>query len=398
MNARFADWDTRNPQTADYVIVNDFYDVERLAPRPSTSSRLATAPEPSARPGPPMTSSAGSSSKPALQQDSRSAIVRPVSLVRQWKSFGPIWVNEQPGLDIANELNLKNEGISVVPPEMVRKSAAPIRFEPMPMAAKVYREVQLELARWTRTLSLVRPRGVIEASSSRRSEPIVAVKNTRGVVAEKLILRVQGIGINPPLACAKQTTLLGPAPPVFVSPPRPALASLTSFGPMESSASLYFDGELTPPAKSVLAKTPTTAMKPSASPVAVRPKLSPSVAETLEFSDDLDIEVAGEPEQQDDGFGTPAPTKKAPISAAHPQFDRLEVNCDYYVGTAFDLNSRNDGLCIPTEPVVHTANTDVPAPQSAREISRAVKLTRDAVYAWVNVLTGPALVTVSQSN
>ena len=116
MNARFADWDTRNPQTADYVIVNDYYDVERLAPRPATSSRLATAPEPSDRPGPPMASSAGSSSKPALQQDSRSAIVRPVSLVRQWKSFGPIWVNEQPGLGIANELNLKNEGIGVVPP------------------------------------------------------------------------------------------------------------------------------------------------------------------------------------------------------------------------------------------------------------------------------------------
>src|SRR5271157_5255472 len=37
MNARFADWDTRNPQTADYVIVSDYYDVERLAPRPALS-------------------------------------------------------------------------------------------------------------------------------------------------------------------------------------------------------------------------------------------------------------------------------------------------------------------------------------------------------------------------
>ena len=35
MNARFADWDTRNPQTADYVIVSDYYDAERLAPRPA---------------------------------------------------------------------------------------------------------------------------------------------------------------------------------------------------------------------------------------------------------------------------------------------------------------------------------------------------------------------------
>src|SRR6516162_88207 len=26
MNARFADWDTRNPPSADYVIVSDYYD------------------------------------------------------------------------------------------------------------------------------------------------------------------------------------------------------------------------------------------------------------------------------------------------------------------------------------------------------------------------------------
>ena len=83
MNARFADWDTRNPQTADYVIVSDFYDMERLAPRPARSSLPATAPEPSARPGPPNASSAAFSSKPALLQDTRSAAVRPVSFVRE---------------------------------------------------------------------------------------------------------------------------------------------------------------------------------------------------------------------------------------------------------------------------------------------------------------------------
>src|SRR5271166_6657144 len=58
MNARFADWDTRSPQFADYVIVNDYYDVGRLAPRPAQSSPSAAAPEPSDRPGPPIASSA----------------------------------------------------------------------------------------------------------------------------------------------------------------------------------------------------------------------------------------------------------------------------------------------------------------------------------------------------
>ncbi|MGB2611970.1 MAG: hypothetical protein WBC80_23610 [Isosphaeraceae bacterium] len=390
MNARFADWDTRNPQTADYVIVSDFYDMERLAPRPARSSLPATAPEPSARPGPPNASSAAFSSKPALLQDTQSAAVRPVSFVRERKSFEPIWVGEKLNLGIAYELNLKNEGIGVVPPRVVRKPAATVQFDPIPVVRKVYRGVQLELAQWSRTLGSVLPRVVFPASSPRRFEPIVVAKNPRGGVAEKLIQLSQGIGINPAVAGAPR--------PALASAPRPALASESSFGPMETSTSLYFAGELTPPAKSVLPTPPMVPTKPSATPVAVRPPLSPTVTETRELPDDLDIEVAGELVRQDDGFGAPTPAAKAPLTAATPRFEPLEVSCDYYVGTAFELNFRNEGFNIPAETVVHTAKIDVPAPHSARELSRAVKLTRDAVYAWVNVFTGPALVTVSQAN
>src|SRR5271166_3602373 len=46
MNARFADWDTRDPQIADSVIVSDFYDVERIASRPAISSPPVAAPTP----------------------------------------------------------------------------------------------------------------------------------------------------------------------------------------------------------------------------------------------------------------------------------------------------------------------------------------------------------------
>ena len=379
MNARFADWDTRNPQTADYVIVSDFYDMERLAPHPARSSLPATAPEPSARPGPPNASSAAFSSKPALLQDTQSAAVRPVSFVRERKSFEPIWVGEKLSLGIAYELNLKHEGIGVVPPRVVRKPAATVRFDPIPVVRKVYRGVQLELAQWRRMLGSVLPRVVFPASSPRRFEPIVVAKNPRGGVAEKLIQLSQGIGINPAVAGAPRPGVAGA--------PRPALASESSFGPMETSTSLYFAGELTPPAKSVLPTPPMVPTKPSATPVAVRPPLSPAVTETRELPDDLDIEVAGELVRQDDGFGAPAPAAKAPLTAATPRFEPLEVSCDYYVGTAFELNFRNDGFNIPAETVVHTAKIDVPAPHSARELSRAVKLTRDAVYAWVNVFT-----------
>src|SRR5208337_1362843 len=265
-------------------------------------------------------------------------------------------------------------------------------------------EVQLELAQWIRTLGSVLPRVVFPASSPRRFEPIVVATNPRGGVAEKLIQLSQGIGINPAVAGAPRPALAGaprppvtsPPRPVVASAPRPALASESSFGPMETSTSLYFAGELTPPAKSVLPTPPIVPTKPSATPVAVRPPLSPAVTETRELPDDLDIEVAGELVRQDDGFGAPAPAAKVPLTAATPRFEPLEVSCVYYVGTAFELNFCNDGFNIPAETVVHAAKIDVPAPHSDRELSRAVKLTRDAVYAWVNVFTGPALVTVSQ--
>ncbi len=398
MNARFADWDTRNPQTADYVIVSDFYDMKRLAPRPARRSLPATGPQPSDRPGLPIASSAAFSSKPALLQDTRSAAVRPVSFVRKRQSFEPIRVGEKLSLGIAYELNLKNEGTGVVPPQVVRKPAAAVRFDPIPVVRNVYRGVQLELAQWSRTLSSVLPRVVFPASSPRRFEPIVVAKNPRGGVADSAQPLKKGIGINPAVAGAPRPAMASASRPPVTSPSRPALASESSFGPMETSTSLYFAGELTPPAKSVLPTPPMVPTKPSATPVAVRPPLSPAVTETRELPDDLDIEAAGELVRQDDGFGAPAPAAKAPLTAATPRFEPLEVSCDYYVGTAFELNFRNDGFNIPAETVVHTAKIDVPAPHSARELSRAVKLTRDAVYAWVNVFTGPALVTVSEAN
>jgi len=406
MNARFADWDTRNPQTADYVIVSDFYDMKRLAPRPARCSLPATDPQPSDRPGPPNASSAAFSSKPALLQDTRSAAVRPVSFVRRRQSFEPIRFGEKLGLGIAYELNLKNEGIGVVPPQVVRKPAAAVRFDPIPVVSKVYRGVQLELAQWSMTLGSVLPRVVFPASSPRRFEPIVVAKNPRGGVVDSAQPLKRGIGINPAVAGAPRPAMASaPRPPVTspsrpgaASALRPALASESGFGPMETSTSLYFAGELTPPAKSVLPTPPMVPTKPSATPVAVRPPLSLAVTETRELPDDLDIEAAGELVRQDVGFGAPAPAAKAPLTAATPRFEPLEVSCDYYLGTAFELNFRNDGFNIPAETVVHTAKIDVPAPHSARELSRAVKLTRDAVYAWVNVFTGPALVTVSETN
>src|SRR5208282_3771120 len=158
---------------------------------------------------------------------------------------------------------------------------------------------------------------VFPAASPRRIEPVVVAKNPGGGGADKLIQQSRGIGIKPPMAAAPRPAVasaprpavasaprpavasaprpaLASAPrPVVTSPARPALASQTSFGPMETSASLYFAGELTPPAKSVLPTPRREPTKPSATPVAVRPPLSLPATQTRELPDDLDIEVAG---------------------------------------------------------------------------------------------------------
>ena len=90
MNARFADWDTRNPQEADYVIINDHYDGARRGSSGSPHARrhrpLETrAPEPAAT---------GAKPVPAVSLTVASTasrgVVRPASFVRKAASFTPI--------------------------------------------------------------------------------------------------------------------------------------------------------------------------------------------------------------------------------------------------------------------------------------------------------------------
>ena len=67
MNARFADWDTRNPQEADYVIIND--SLRRGARRcPSGSPRDETSPETAGRSEPATT---GAKPVPVVSLDRR---------------------------------------------------------------------------------------------------------------------------------------------------------------------------------------------------------------------------------------------------------------------------------------------------------------------------------------
>jgi hypothetical protein len=338
MNARFADWDTRNSQTADYVIISDYYDAEHRTPR-REMSHVATPTRTGQRDSAPVNATTAMSTKPAPVQDPQTANVRPVSFVRKLSSFEPLEIGDKTNLGIAYELKRWTEGMSVMPPWVILSVASRPLFEPIAVAENLYGGIALELNR----------------------------KN-------------EGIGIKPPAAPS----------------PRPVPASLASFGPMEASPSLYFAGELVLPAKNAAAKAPTP--KPTPTPVAICPAPPVRTTKPRESLEDLDIEVAGELVPQDDGFGVFTPAPKTLVTATKPRFEPLEVSDNFYVGVAFELNRRNEGLHIPAESLVRTAKAEASAPLPTRKLSQAVKLTRDAVYAWLNVFTGPALVTVSQSN
>ena len=86
----------------------------------------------------------------------------------------------------------------------------------------------------------------------------------------------------------------------------------------------------------------------------------------------------------------------APAALAARKFEPIEVANELYVGVAYELNRRNDGINVPSAAVARSKPPVKKPTPPAPELSRAVKLTGEAVYAWVSVLTGPALVTVSK--
>ncbi len=430
MNARFADWDTRNPQTADYVIVSDYYDAERLAPRPAISSIPVALPtHSSATQERSKDVSADAtralSSKAPLALAAHATHVRPASFVRKVAVFEPIEVGETLCLGFAEELNRRSEGIGVVPPRATPASVPRPLFELNKMTPSLYRGITSLMVQWNKIAASLPPRAASPLPPRRRIEPMMVFENLYGGIApgktiKKEVAPAKPVTPKTEVVQAKPVTpTVAPTARAQAQAPRPVATLVTSFGAMESSPSLYFAGDLNVPAKTVVSALPAPAValtpKPEPKPapkavpavatkptaVAAGPKPSDPPAEPQEGMDDLEIEVTGALLPQDDGFGilTLAPVKKAPAPAPKPRFVPLEVGPEFSVGIAYELNRRSEGLQIATPPfpAAPRVATSTSTPRPTRELNRAVKLTRDAVYAWVNVFTGPALVTVSQS-
>jgi hypothetical protein len=346
MNARFADWDTRNPQETDYVIINDFLDVELSAPRPSVSS-IAMPVASADRSSGPVPASKPQAARPAVDNVSRARITQQASFVRKESTLKPLVTRAPDHPGIALGPSRPRGGIGVPPSPAVHPAPARPGFE-----------------------------------------PIVVADNLYGGLAYELNRENEGIGINPPAPRRESP-----------APERPRAPSPPSFGPMEECESLYFAGRLEPPRRVVPVVAPSVVRvsSPAPEPVARAVQVAvlgwvasaaPWAAEAVpsEPGEDLFIDLAGELIRESDGF------------ADRPRFEPIEPGEDLYPGIAYELNRRNEGIEIPLSSLAQTKTNDAPAPLPVRELDRAVKLTRDALYAWVNVLTGPAVVTVSKSS
>lgn len=162
-----------------------------------------------------------------------------------------------------------------------------------------------------------------------------------------------------------------------------------AFTAMEASNDLYFDGSFTleasvdpvpPPAAVVAAVEP-----PSETPA---PPAAPAAFAPLPGFEDLDPSVEVEDVAVADDDLPPAleAFPESTMSYAEAVAVMGELPDDVFAPLAD----------APIEPVV--AQQTPAAPVAAHDVNRAVRLTREALSAWVNVLTGPALVTVSRTS
>jgi hypothetical protein len=176
---------------------------------------------------------------------------------------------------------------------------------------------------------------------------------------------------------------------------------------------------------------PVDVFAPSEPPASSQVKTTPKF-EPIELASDLDSGTAYELNRFGEAVG-PDSRPSASTRPEAPRFEPLAVGEEVESGLAYELNRTSEGIGIdplraadaspwgprvenvvkdarpaasseplPAEPTAsyrpHVADSPgqaVSASAPGARIGHAVRLTRDALCAWINVLTGPALVNMS---
>jgi hypothetical protein len=408
--SRFADWDTRNPPSPDYVIVSDYYNEQMFEPSPRSQPEETSSPAQTADAAI-VAENSREDVPTAVREELPSEPVRTVSFVRTRPAYRPTVPDVSTMLSFAEELNRKNEGTESTPPSTKSTADASPRFEPIDVPADLYRGLALDLNRRNEGIG-IEPPPAAPRHTAPSFVPLEIVDNLEVDVAYQLNRGNDGIGIRP-------------ATPTRPSPaPAP---SVTSFGTMESSPSLYFAGEVAPPATvpvSLASPAPASLVETTFETLEASPslyfagELTPAVAtpgpvasavpappaetKTLvtpeDEYEDLDIELADELTPADDGFATEAMSPTSTIAHVPPTAEPSDVAEDLFAGIGYERIGQTECIPMPAPHVASRGRHETNNPPARPELTRAVRLTRDAVYAWVSVFTGSALVTVSSTH
>ena len=480
MNARFADWDTRTPEVADYVIVSDYYDAGQFASCSATTDISAAKPAPS--PSPTEHSEALGAvktipgpSKWELLPESKPGEVRSVSFSRKTTTSEPIEVAERIDPGFAERLNQTCEGVGVMPSHVLSTFSCHPRMEAITLVNYLYLGAGDKLSRldkevrnltgkvvgWAASKCTVVPIRGLKTSTEdqlprefarsdrllpgrpcrirhrkpgknpgielrahgklplplfcRRAEPSqVADRGVRSPPSGEACCRGGEGSRTKPRAAVKLVATVKPAVSVTkVAEAKPAVATK----PVASATKLCsaqaggigeaggVGDEAVAEAKPAAAVKPVAATKPTVAIVKARKgetcargQAGPAVKRPIvePCRDDLELEVAGVIPLED-GFGIfvdhPAVAKSAPkpaprlktAGAGEPRSRLAPVS-----------NRGKESSSVQAAPVASVVSPRTSVPHTSPELSRAVRLTREAVFAWMNVFKGPARVTISE--
>ena len=174
---------------ADYVIVSDYYDGERLAPRPPISSIPAAPPAHASASQERLGVLSASETRhlpgkaPLVLAAYTTTPVRPVSFVRKLAVFEPIEVGEKLCLGFAEELNRRSDGIHAAPLRVAPVSASHGPADLGRMASSLSHRVTSLMVRWSKLAAAAPPRMAGPLPPPKPINPLMVFENLYGGVA-----------------------------------------------------------------------------------------------------------------------------------------------------------------------------------------------------------------------
>ncbi len=392
MNARLAEWDDRQSEAQNYVVIHDLLKVEMERVRMARLTKRMANHQTS-----PVVAVPAAFGAPGLATVRTISLERSALAIRNAVALLPLPVEDRA---IASDFGARAEVFStarVEPPK-----PAPASFEPLEVGDRLYVGTAFELNHLNEGIGIL-PRVAVGPVAAPAPQPadLVALlvdryrgttiqvvrdlgRDLRAVAARELAAREAAVELAAREAAALEFEAMGSSENLyFADAPVAAVAEVPSFEEMENSDSLYF------------ADAPVAA-------VAEVPSFEEMEnSDSLYFADSL---VVDSPEPVAEGAPVDSGAVEAIVAGDQLPDDPFAPAEPVATGDEQRGRTQQAGVTEPSKEVEKSIEPEVVAIRTVQnsgvrrpEVSRAVRLTRDALYAWVNVLTEPSLVAVGPS-